>query len=171
MQAPLCGRVLGLHLTRPSLSVYFIFDPEKIQLTNKKPAVVHTEIYTTFLHLIRLRTSPSSSPVNTPFSIHGDVETAQRFHALWAAHHIDWEEQLSPFLGGVMAYNAVKLLKKPRDFLSRNKKKWLQDCADYVQEETHWLPSRTEAEYFYRDIDELRLQVDRLQAKIARYAV
>lgn len=164
--APLKNRVMGLHIKHPKITIYFIFQEEKIQLTNEKPEKIDTEIFTTLFQLMRLKWQTSKSLVNSQMYVQGDVDTAQRFHELFEKHHIDWEDNLSKLVGDVTAHKMMQLLKKPTDFFKRNKSKFTQDCAEYAQEEAGWLPSKYEVDGFYREVDELRLQVDRLQAKM-----
>lgn len=164
--APLEGRVMGLHLQRPKIAVFFSFTATSVQLSTERPETVNTEIFTTLFQLMRLKWNKSSSLVNSQFHIQGDVETAQLFNQLFEKHHIDWEEKLSSLIGDVAAHKMTQLLKKPVEFARRNKTKLGQDCTEYLQEEARWLPSQNEVTAFLQETDELRLNIDRLQAKI-----
>lgn len=165
--AALKDRVLGLHIQRPKITLYFIFCAEKIQLSTAAPPVINAEIFTTLFQLMRLKWQTSPNLVNTKMYVQGDVDTAQRFHELFKKHAIDWEENLSTLLGDVTAHKMMQLLKKPANFFQRNKKKLMQDCTEYATEEACWLPSTHEVKNFYHAVDELRLHVDRLQARVA----
>ena len=165
--APLVGKVMGIHIQRPKVAIFFSFNEHDVQLSTEPPETVNTEIYTTLFQLIRLKWSKSSSLINAQFHIKGDVDTAQRFNELFEKHHIDWEEHLSKIIGDVTAHKMVQLLRKPSGFIKANKEKFSQDVTEYCQEEALLLPSANEVDIFRREVDGLRLQVDRLQAKIA----
>lgn len=164
--APLAGRVLGLHIPRPKISIFFSFTENDVKLSSDAPEIVNTEIYATVFQLMRIKLNKNSALVNTQFHIQGDVDTAQLFNQLLQKHHIDWEEHLSKIIGDVTAHKMMQLLKKPTAFLKNNKKKLAEDIKEYCQEETMILPSSNEVDIFRRDVDELRLQIDRLDAKI-----
>lgn len=160
------GRVLGIHIKRPQVAIFFSFHENGVQLSTEPPESVNTEIYTTLFQLMRLKLSPSPSLINTQFHINGDVDTAQLFNELFQKHHIDWEEHLSKVVGDVTAYKMSQLLRKPAAFIKANKTKLISDCSEYLQEEKQLLPSSNEVKSFRQEVDALRLQVDRLQARI-----
>ena len=164
--APLIGKVMGIHIQRPKIAIYFSFNESRVQLSTEAPETINTEIYTTLFQLMRLKLNKSSSLINAQFHIKGDVETAQQFNELFEKHHIDWEEHLSKIIGDVTAHKMVQLLRKPAGFLKTNKEKMAQDVTEYCQEEIMILPSNNEVEIFRRNVDDLRLQTDRLEAKI-----
>lgn len=163
---PLIGKVMGIHIQRPKIAIFFSFNETGVQLSTDAPETVNTEIYTTLFQLMRLKWSKSSSLVNAQFHIKGDVETAQLFNELFEKHQIDWEEHLSKLIGDVTAHKMMQLLRKPTGFIKTNKEKFSQDVTEYCQEEAMLLPSNNEVEIFRRDVDELRLKIDRLDAKI-----
>lgn len=163
---PLIGKVMGIHIKRPKIAIYFSFNENDVQLSTEPPETVNTEIYTTLFQLMRLKLTQSSSLINTQFHIQGDVDTAQRFNELFEKHHIDWEEHLSKLIGDVTAHKMMQLLQKSSGVIKNNKEKLSQDITEYCQEEAMFLPSNNEVEIFRRDVDDLRLQIDRLQAKI-----
>lgn len=164
--APLMGRVMGLHLKRPNLTLFFLFKENSIELTTERPTHVDTEIFTTLFQLMRLKWNKTSSLVNSQFHIQGDVETAQLFNQLFEKHHIDWEEKLSHLIGDVAAHKMTGLLKKSTRFMKKNSEKLTQDCSEYLQEEANYLPPSHEVAAFRHDVDALRLQLDRLQARV-----
>ena len=53
-------------------------------------------------------------------------------------------------------------------FIGESSRTLAQDITEYLQEEARWLPTRTEVNYFLNDIDELRSDVDRVDARIQR---
>lgn len=164
--APLIGKVMGLHIQRPKIALFFSFHQTSVQLSTEPPATVNTEIYTTLFQLMRLKWNKSSSLVNAQFHIKGDVETAQLFNELFEKHQIDWEEHLSKLIGDVTAHKMMQLLRKPAAFIKTNQTKLAEDITEYCQEEALILPSNNEVDIFRREVDALRLQIDRLQAKI-----
>ncbi len=164
--APLQGKVMGIHIQRPKISLFFSFGASDVQISMEQPSAVNTEIYTTLFQLMRLKMSQNSRLVNTQFHIKGDVDTAQLFNELFQKHYIDWEEHLSKIVGDVTAYKMAQLFRGPVAFIKKNKTKFSNDLSEYLQEEAQLLPSGNEVEIFRKDVDMLRLQIDRLQARV-----
>lgn len=98
--------------------------------------------------------------------ITGDTEIAQQVIALFDELEIDWEEQASRFVGDVPAYHAGRMATKLRGFAKKLSGSFTQNISEYLHEEKEWLPAREMMEDFFKDIDELRMAVDRAQAKI-----
>jgi ubiquinone biosynthesis protein UbiJ len=163
---PLVGKVLGLHIQRPKISIYFTFHADGAHLSMETPTAINTDIHATLFQLMRLKFNKNAAITNTQFYIKGDVDTAQLFNQLLQHHQIDWEEHLSKIIGDVTANKMMQLLKKPTAFLKRNKEKFTQDVTEYCQEETQILPSQHEVAAFQQEVDGLRLEIDRLEAKI-----
>ncbi len=163
---PLRGRVMGLHIQRPKISLFFSFSENNIQISTEPSTIINTEIYTTLFQLMRLKFSSPTTLINTQLHIKGDVETAQLFNELFEKHHVDWEEHLSKIVGDVTAHKMTRLLKKSSAFIKMNKSKFSDDCGEYLQEEAQLLPSHNEVKFFQQQVDALRLQIDRLQARV-----
>ena len=100
--------------------------------------------------------------------IDGDTETGQAFQDLLADVDWDWEEQLSRVTGDVIAHQTGKLAKQAKQLLSDSRDTLAQDCSEYLQEEAQWLPTQIEVDYFLADVDRLRDDVARLEARVKR---
>ncbi len=98
--------------------------------------------------------------------IEGDAELGQQVIALFDECQIDRAEYLSHFIGDVPAYHVDRLINQFSQWLQRTEKSFSQDIHDYLHEETLCFPSRERLEDFYREIDVLRMDVDRVEAKI-----
>lgn len=103
-------------------------------------------------------------------TISGDAALAQEVIELFDELHIDWEEQLSHFIGDVPAYHAGRLAQKMRRWLEKSEKAFEQDITEYVHEEAQWAPPKEALADFYNDIDTLRMDVDRIEARIKNVA-
>lgn len=102
--------------------------------------------------------------------IRGDVELGRRFKEILGSIGIDWEEQLARIVGDVAAHQAGNLVRGIAawgwgvlDSLSR-------DMVEYLQEERHQVPPAAEIDAFLSDVDQLRIDADRLEARVRRLA-
>ncbi len=100
-------------------------------------------------------------------SIEGDVELGQQVVALFDELEVDWEEQISQVIGDVPAYHMGRFASKLKTWFSETEKKWAEDVSDYVQEEAKWLPPQEAMQDFFSDVDILRMDVDRMDARVA----
>lgn len=100
--------------------------------------------------------------------IEGDVEFGQAFHAVLDASQIDWEEQLSRVIGDVGAYRAGETARSASQWAQRSSASLREDITDYLQEETRLLPHPLEIERFSAEVDALRDDAERLEARVRR---
>ncbi len=100
-------------------------------------------------------------------TIEGDPEFAQQVINLFDQVSIDWEEHASRIIGDVPAYQLSKLVSGVRGWLKKTSSNFKQDASDYLHEEAEWFPTREELQEFFSDIDNIRMDTDRLEARIA----
>lgn len=99
--------------------------------------------------------------------IDGDTGVAQRFSDALGGLDIDWEEQLSAYTGDTVAHEigrAARAAARERERLGRSAR---DNLSEYLTEEARVLPHRYEVEDFLADVDTLRDDVERLEARVA----
>lgn len=99
--------------------------------------------------------------------IDGDTALAQRFSEALAGLDIDWEEQLSHLTGDIAAHEigrAVRAVGREGERMGRSAR---DNLSEYLTEEARLLPHRFEVEDFLGEVDTLRDDVARLEARIA----
>lgn len=98
----------------------------------------------------------------------GSAEVGQQVMDLFDHMEIDWEEHLSQWVGDVPAHHAGRLT---RDLLSWGKKVKQALCLnmnEYIHEEIELFPPTEAIQDFFADVDTLRMDVDRLEARVDR---
>ena len=98
--------------------------------------------------------------------IEGNAELGQHVVELFDELQIDWEEHLSRVVGDVPAYHAGRFLRGVREWLGQTDKNFSQNVSEFVHEEAEWFPAREALNDFFSDIDTLRMDVDRAEARI-----
>lgn len=101
-------------------------------------------------------------------TLEGDVELGQRFQRIIGGLDIDWEEHLSRLTGDVIAHQVGNLARGFFGWASGAAENLGRDGAEYAQDELRLTPTRQEAEVYFRAVDELRSDCDRLEARIQR---
>lgn len=99
-------------------------------------------------------------------TIEGDAELGQQITELFDKIDIDWEEYLSHLVGDIPAYKLSQAANGILNWGKQAKARLLQNVNEYVHEEKPWFPPQDALQDFFQEIDELRLDLDRLEARI-----
>lgn len=161
------GRVIAVRVRDSFLALYFRVTTAGLELHTDYVDEPDTVITGSLLALPRLLTGDAAEAIRSgAIEVDGDTETATRFRELMRFARPDLEERFSGVLGDAGAHQAGELLRsiglwgrQVADTLTRN-------VSEYVTEERGDLPSRGEVETFYADVDRLRDDVARLEARI-----
>lgn len=97
--------------------------------------------------------------------ISGDIGAAQRWQQLFSDLQPDWEQKLSDYVGDIAAHQIGNVLRSLQAWGKSSAEHLMSSAAQYAQEERNWLVSGAELEHFYRDVDRLRDDAERLLAK------
>ena len=98
-------------------------------------------------------------------TIRGDAEVAQKFRELAMLLKPDVEEELSRLIGDTPAHQALRLVRLATGFGRRAAKTGVRNVAEYLAHERGDLVPRAEAEDFYRGVERLREDLDRIEAR------
>lgn len=101
-------------------------------------------------------------------SIGGDAEIAQQFRELAVILKPDPETLISGPLGRSGAHVLLRGLRGAADWTRAGMWTGAQNLAEYLAHERGDLVSRSEAEHVLRGVDELREQLDRVEARTAQ---
>jgi len=98
-------------------------------------------------------------------TIRGDAEVAQKFRELAMLLRPDVEEELSRLIGDTPAHQALRLVRLATGFGRRAAQTGVRNVAEYLAHERGDLVPRAEAEDFYRGVERLREDLDRVEAR------
>lgn len=175
------GKILQLDVTAPAISVLVHFYPASVVLSfttdgeDEPPATPETtlprpdgRISGSALAMMRLLTerNEARSLVNPAIQISGDSEFVQSIYRLFLEMEIDWQEPLSRLIGDVPTHGLEQLLSSVNDFARGSVSSLKRNIDEYLHEESRMAPPRNQVNAFDRDLDDLRLRLDRLQARI-----
>ncbi len=124
------------------------------------------EISGTLLNLAALAGShPEEVIQRGDVSISGDAELAQQFRELAMLLKPDVEEELSRIIGDTPAHQALRFVRMATGFGRRAAATGVRNVAEYLAHERRDLVPRAEADDFYRGVERLREDLDRLEAR------
>jgi len=168
----LSGKSIEIRLS--DAGVFFFLCPEQDHMTvvNHYDGDADTTMTASILTLARLGLGIADDGADSLFSgdveITGDASLGQQFHNLLKNVQIDWEEIISNYTGDIVAHqigNSIRTLSR----WGKNTVATLSlDTTEYLQEESHQLPSTWEMQTFLSNIDAIRIDVDRAEAKTKR---
>jgi len=98
--------------------------------------------------------------------IEGDAEIAQQFRELGLLLRPDLEAGLARLLGRSGAHIAMRGLRAAADWTRTAAWTQVRNTAEYLAHESGDLVSRPEAEHYLRGVDQLREQLDRIEARL-----
>jgi ubiquinone biosynthesis protein UbiJ len=98
--------------------------------------------------------------------IEGDAEIAQQFRELGLLLRPDLEAGMARLLGRSGAHIAMRGLRAAADWTRTAAWTQLRNTAEYLAHESGDLVSRPEAEHYLRGVEQLREQLDRIEARL-----
>ncbi|HEX2549889.1 MAG TPA: SCP2 sterol-binding domain-containing protein [Gammaproteobacteria bacterium] len=162
-------KVVTIELLGIPLTFQLIFRDSTVEIS-KVTEEPDTIIRGTPLSLIRM--SMDKNNRNSFFaddvSIEGDLELGQKVIDLFDSLDIDYEEYLAYWIGDIPSYHMGQLSRKIRAFKNNFTSTLKDNFSEYLHEETQIFPPKEEILDFFNDVDHLRVDVDRLEAKIKK---
>jgi len=117
---------------------------------------------------MRLGTSSNAGEtlLKSDVEIEGDTRVAESFSAILREVDIDWEELLSRLVGDSVAHQAGQAARSSSEWVKESLDAMRMNTGEYLSEEARLTPTDSEINYFMDQVDEARMAVDRLEARI-----
>ncbi|NLG76336.1 MAG: hypothetical protein GX535_08870 [Xanthomonadaceae bacterium] len=161
-------KVLALHVDGLPLKIYCKSVGERMELSTSYDGTPSATLSGTPLAFMRLAgPQPEAAVRGGSVHIEGDAEVAQTFSELIKHARPDLEEELSRVIGDVAAHQVGTAARSMLGFAQRAAETLAQNVSEFLQEEGRDVPSRAETDEFISDVDKLRDDVERLEARIA----
>lgn len=163
------GKVICIALKGFDLRLYFLPVEEHIEVLSHYEGEPDTLLVGTPTDLLRLAALQSEEKLfETGVEFHGDTELGEQFREILNGAEIDWEELLSRVTGDALARQLGNLARGVADTVTKGAATLRQDVSEYLREESRLLPTAIEVKNFLEDVDHLRLDADRLEARVQR---
>jgi len=166
----LAGKIIAIELTDIKLKLFLFPTLDKIRISNRYEGDVHAVLQGSSFAVLNMGIRPNAedSLFSGDVAIKGDLELGQKFRAFIGAIDIDWEEQLSLVTGDVIAHKLTNVLRHGLSWGKQTIKTLGLDSVEYFQYESQLLLGKSELTQFLSDVDLVRGDVDRLEARITR---
>ena len=163
------GKTIAIRVRDTSLAMYFEFNDTVVALatdTEVEPDVVITG---SLLTLASMAGAGGERAIRAgELDLSGDAGTAKAFQDLLAYAKPDIEEELSTLIGDVAAHQLGEVARGISNWAREARSTMGTNIREYLQEESRDLPSRYEVERFANQVDTLRDDVARLDARLGR---
>jgi len=168
---PLDGRRLVLRLDSPPLALQLTVRDRRlkvgpVQEGSEPDLAVRTTLSGLLSQLPGLRPG-DGAPVGK-MRIEGDAELARRVQALARGFDPDWEKPFADVFGDVIGVQVAQGLAGALRQARVTGGEFARSAAEFVTEETRDVVPRAELEAFYEDVDVLRDDVERMDARLRR---
>jgi ubiquinone biosynthesis protein UbiJ len=164
------GSVVGIRVRNTALAMYFHVADGEISVTGDFAGVPDAVITGSLLALAQMAAGQSgeSSVRDGSLELTGDAVLAQSFQQLLWHARPDIEEALSGAIGDVAAHGLGDLARSITDWSREARSTLRQNLSEYLQEESRAVPSRYEADRFRGEVEAIRDDVARLEARVTR---
>lgn len=163
---PLQGKVLAIHCTSPSVSLYAFIDEGQVRLSGYCEQPVDCTLRGSAGALVSLLWHENHSLADSGVSVSGEPGLLGNIQHLIKELDIDWQQALSDTLGETAAFPITRMLSAQGQWLRQRSERLPHWLADLLTDELQLLPSADELEIFYGDVDSLRAATDRLEARL-----
>lgn len=161
------GKVIQLKITGLNLDFYLL--PQANQLYIKADYTGSVDTVLAAPPFSFLSNVCRSVPLmDGEMQVSGDVETGQRLQAILKAVSIDGEAVLARILGDIAAHQASYRAGEIQHWVRQQIQQANTNTQEYLHYETRLLPTALELDDFCQQVDRLRDDAARLEARIQR---
>ncbi len=168
--ASMQDKVICLHITGLDIKLYFLPDAHSIQVMGNYAGKADTTIRGSAMTLMRMSTAQNSGKVLLASDAHieGNMGLGTRFSQLLQEVDIDWEDLLAKLVGDIAAHQIGNVSRESIGWIKNTEHAMRLNLAEYLSEESHLLPADAEVAYYLDQIDTMRMDTDRLAARVKR---
>lgn len=161
------GKVLSVTLNEFGKTLYFVFS-QQIDVLADYEGDIDCQLALDLSVLSELRHQGNVTQLikADKLSLDGDIQLAQYFSELLSELKPDFEEKLSAYTGDVVAHTLVSNAKAMNGFISQRVLNRQRDLALILNEEWKLLPSPLAVIHFSDQVDDLKSDVDRFEARL-----
>lgn len=164
------GKTLAIDCTAPRLALFISIGNGQLRLSPvyEGPAAATLSGPATALLQLLLRDETPASLAPLGVSLQGSTAFMQDLQTLLRDLDIDWQFHLSRLTGDLPVAAVERAASAGRDFAGSTLAAARRNLDDYLRHESGLLPPQSGVQAFAAALVELNLQLDRLEARLAR---
>lgn len=170
--ARLNGRVIAVECQAPAVQLFILADGQGLRLASQWAGAVDCTLRAPAGALLRLALAKDKQAVlhEPEVDLDGDSGALMELAGVLQDLDLDWEYELSRWLGPVPTALLAGHLRSRAGWTRENLNSLQLSLADYLSEESRTLVGKREADARFAELDDLKLSLDRLDARIERLA-
>jgi len=167
--AKLEDRVFAVRVKDTALAMYIIVGPGEISLASEYSDDPDVIVSGSLLSLARFAGPEGDAALrDSAIDLTGDEEIALQFQDLLRYGRPDLEEELSGFVGDVVANTVGEFARNLERWGKEARSTLRQNVSEYLQEESRTVPSRYEIDVFRQQVESLQDDVGRFEVRLKR---
>lgn len=167
---PLTGKVIAVECAAPPLQLFILPSDEGLLLASQWAADADCTLRAPASSLLRLVLSKDKTAVlhSPEVDLEGDSHALMALAQVLQDLELDWEYELSRWLGPVATALIAGHLRSRANWYQQGFASLNQNLAEYLSEEARTLVGQREAQARFDELDQLKLDLDRLEARFER---
>jgi len=170
--AALEGKVIAIDCVQPALQLYILPDADGLMLAAHWEGEADCTLRAPAGSLVQLALAKDKSAVlhSPQVQLHGDSAVLLDLVAVLQDLELDWEYELSRWLGPVPTAMLAGHVRLRARWTRQGLARFSQNLSEYLAEESRTLVGRREAEAAFSELDTVKIDIERLEARIRRLA-
>ena len=166
----LADKVIAIDILGLDLPLYFFPSAQGVQVLSHYEGDPDTWLRGAPLSLLRLTLSdkPADELFAGGIELRGDTHTGQRFQEILQRLDLDWEELLARFTGDAIAHQVGRAARGAQTQGTQARHTLEKNLNEYLHEEAGLLVNHAELDAFLHDVDTIRSDSERLDARLRR---
>ncbi|MBO6275901.1 MAG: SCP2 sterol-binding domain-containing protein, partial [Pseudomonas sp.] len=167
---PLTGKLIAVDCASPSLHLFILPSEEGLMLASQWAAEPDCTLRAPASSLLRLALSKDKSAIlhSPEVELEGDSAVLMELAAVLQDLELDWEYELSNWIGPVATALIGGHVRSRANWYQQGFASINQNLAEYLSEEARTLVGEREAQARFDELDQLKLDLDRLEARFER---
>ena len=167
---PLTGKVIAVECASPALQLFILPSDEGLLLAGQWAADADCTLRAPASSLLRLALSKDKTAVlhGPQVDLEGDSHVLMELATILQDLELDWEFELSRWIGPVATALIAGHVRSRANWYQHGFASLNQNLAEYLSEEARTLVGEREAQARFNELDQLKLDLDRLEARVER---
>jgi len=160
-------RCIAIHIKDFNQTINTTVENQQLRLTTDNEQTADLTITGSAMTLLTLGAHPDNL-FSSKIDIHGDVQFAKQLRDILEGFDFDWEQQIARVTGDTLSYPIAHGIRQIADWTKNTHQSMQENTAEYLREEARILPDKSQIKDYLAEIDTLRADFDRLEARINR---
>ena len=163
------GRTFALQLEKPNVALLVRVSARRLHFQSQwdeQPDVMLSGPALSIVKMLNQDTVTPATLMHHQIRIDGDQALAMQFMDILQDLELDWEGALADVIGEAAAHQISNVARTGFGWLRNASTAILSQARHLTTQEQEWVPARNRFQSFQRDVETLRDDTDRLQARI-----